>query len=47
VVTRFARPQEDAPSDPLAAARDAITKGAPRDAVIKRLRDSGIDPGGL
>jgi hypothetical protein len=47
VVTRFARPQEDAPSDPLAAARDAISKGASRDAVIKRLRDNGVDPGGL
>jgi hypothetical protein len=34
-------------SDAIAAARDAITKGAPRDAVIKRLRDNGIDPGGL
>lgn len=34
-------------SGPIAAARDAISKGAPRDAVIKRLRDNGIDPGGL
>jgi hypothetical protein len=34
-------------TDPLAAARDAISKGAPRDAVIKRLRENGIDPGGL
>ena len=34
-------------ADPLASARDAISKGAPRDAVIKRLRDNGIDPGGL
>lgn len=28
-------------------ARDAIKKGAPRDAVIKRLRDNGVDPGDL
>lgn len=34
-------------SDPLSMARDAIGKGAPRDAVIKRLRENGIDPGGL
>jgi hypothetical protein len=34
-------------TDPLAAARDAISKGAPRDAVIKRLRENGIDPGEL
>ena len=33
--------------DPLSAARDAIKKGAPREAVIKRLRDNGIDPAGL
>lgn len=33
--------------DPLAAARDAIARGAPKDAVIKRLRDNGIDPKGL
>jgi hypothetical protein len=36
-----------APSDPLAAARDAIARGAPRDAVIQRLKQNGIDPGGL
>lgn len=34
-------------NDPLAAARDAIARGAPRDAVIKRLKDNGIDPKGL
>lgn len=34
-------------ADPLAAARDAIARGAPRDAVIQRLRDNGIDPSGL
>jgi hypothetical protein len=28
-------------------ARDAISKGAPKDAVIKRLQDAGIDPSGL
>jgi hypothetical protein len=27
--------------------RDAIARGAPRDAVIKRLREHGIDPSGL
>lgn len=31
----------------LAAARAAIQKGAPRDAVIQRLRQNGIDPRGL
>lgn len=31
----------------LEAAKQAIAKGAPRDAVIKRLRDAGIDPEGL
>jgi hypothetical protein len=31
----------------IAAAREAIAKGAPREAVIKRLRDAGIDPEGL
>lgn len=31
----------------LATARKAIENGAPRDAVIKRLRDAGIDPSGL
>ncbi|KQN80470.1 hypothetical protein ASF03_21350 [Rhizobium sp. Leaf68] len=34
-------------SPELDAAREAIAKGAPRDAVIKRLRDNGIDPEGL
>jgi hypothetical protein len=33
--------------DVLKQARDAISRGAPRDAVIKRLRDAGIDPAGL
>lgn len=35
------------PSDPLAQARDAIARGAPRDAVIKRLQSNNIDPSGL
>jgi hypothetical protein len=34
-------------SDPLAAARDAVAKGAPRAAVIQRLQQNGINPGGL
>jgi hypothetical protein len=39
--------EKKAGGDPLAAARDAIKKGAPRDAVIKRLKDNGIDTSGL
>jgi hypothetical protein len=35
------------PIDPFAQARDAINRGGPRDAVIKRLGDNGIDPAGL
>lgn len=42
--TRGTAPQA---ADPLAAARDAIAKGAPRDAVIQRLQQNGIDPSGL
>ncbi len=34
-------------ADALAQARDAIAKGAPRDAVIQRLRENGVDPTGL
>jgi hypothetical protein len=41
------RPAADGSVDLLAQARDAITRGAPRDAVINRLRDNGIDPSGL
>lgn len=37
----------DAASDPVSQARAAIAKGAPRDAVIQRLRQNGIDPSGL
>lgn len=33
--------------DPLSQARDAIAKGAPRDAVIQRLQQNGINPSGL
>ena len=33
--------------DPLAQARDAIAKGADRNAVIERLKSNGIDPAGL
>jgi len=38
---------QDGTSAVMAAARDAISKGAPREAVIKRLRDAGIDAAGL
>lgn len=34
-------------ADPLAAARDAIARGAPREAVIQRLQQNGIDATGL
>jgi hypothetical protein len=34
-------------SDPLQRARDAIARGAPREAVIKRLVEAGIKPEGL
>ena len=40
------QPKAD-PSGALAAARDAIARGAPRDAVIKRLQENGIDAAGL
>lgn len=42
-----ATPASPSASDPLAAARAAISRGAPRDAVIQRLRDNGINPAGL
>jgi hypothetical protein len=35
------------PASPLDSARAAIAKGAPRDAVIQRLKANGIDPAGL
>lgn len=40
-------PAASSKGDVLKQARDAILRGAPRDAVIKRLRDAGIDPAGL
>lgn len=40
-------PQEPTGGEPLAQARDAIAKGADRNAVIKRLRENNIDPTGL
>jgi hypothetical protein len=40
-------PAKQGASPLLDKARDAIAKGAPRDAVMKRLMDSGIDPAGL
>ena len=36
-----------AATKPLDAARAAINNGAPREAVIQRLRENGIDPAGL
>lgn len=47
---RPAAPAAAAPapsSDPLARARDAIARGADRNAVIQRLQQAGIDPSGL
>lgn len=41
------RPAPQAGGDVLQRARDAIARGAPRDAVIQRLRENGIDPKGL
>lgn len=38
---------QPAAGDPLAQARDAIAKGAPRDAVMQRLQEHGIDASGL
>lgn len=37
----------DGAADPLSQARDAISRGAPRDAVIARLRQMGLDPSSL
>jgi len=42
----LAKPQAGNSAD-LDAAREAIARGAPRDAVIKRLQDANIDPTGL
>jgi hypothetical protein len=38
---------QPAPADPLAEARAAIAQGKPREKVIQRLRENGIDPTGL
>lgn len=40
-------PAAAAGSDPLAEARAAIAAGAPRDAVIQRLQQHGVNPAGL
>lgn len=50
VVAPPTSPAPGAPSsaaDPLAEARDAIARGAPRDAVMQRLQQNGINPAGL
>lgn len=41
----FYKPKKE--GDPLAEAKAAISKGAPRDAVIQRLKERGIDTSGL
>jgi hypothetical protein len=46
-VAPSAQPERPDPSVAISAARDAIAKGAPRDAVIKRLQENGIDAAGL
>lgn len=43
----YKRPVPTGNAADIQAARDAIAKGAPRDAVIKRLQDAGIDTTGL
>lgn len=40
-------PPAPAKADPLKAAKDAIARGAPRDKVIQRLRQNGVNPEGL
>jgi hypothetical protein len=45
--TQAAQPQQSQGSSLLDEARKAIAAGAPRDAVAARLRERGIDPGGL
>jgi hypothetical protein len=44
---RPASPRTQQQGNPIDAARDAISRGAPRDAVIQRLRENGIDASGL
>lgn len=39
--------QQPPPDDPLERARDAIRRGAPRDAVMRRLQESGLSVDGL
>ena len=48
-IVEYARPKPKTPANPdiLKQARDAIAKGAPREKVIERMRQNGIDPGGL
>jgi hypothetical protein len=46
-VGSLAQPQQPTQLDPLSQARAAISAGAPRDAVIDRLKQIGIDPSGL
>ena len=41
------QPYDFSKYDAVNSARQAIAKGAPRAAVMQRLKDSGIDPGGL
>jgi hypothetical protein len=41
------RPLQAAPPDVIEDARGAISRGAPRDAVIQRLKERGLDPSGL
>jgi hypothetical protein len=43
----YFKPEGGPAADPLQRARDAIARGAPREAVIKRLVESGIKPEGL
>jgi hypothetical protein len=43
----YSKPQPAQQGDPLSLARDAIDRGADRNAVIQRLRQNGIDPAGL
>jgi hypothetical protein len=46
----YFKPGQAAPKgagDPLSQARDAIARGAPREAVMQRLQQNGIDPAGL
>jgi hypothetical protein len=46
-VDKLKQEEQSGTAADIAAARDAISKGAPREAVIKRLQDAGIDTTGL